>query len=227
MTNIEIVGIEKAITLAMKCKSEDDRPHPKVGAVLIKNNQIICEAYRGEKSPGDHAEYTALIKKCGDIDLSDATLIATLEPCTSRKHDKKPCSQHIVDKGIKKVIVGIIDPNPEIRGKGILFLQEKNVSVEFFSAEYQEKIREINKEFLNSEMKKYKIDLMKEGSETKIVEFNNSEMDNTLEIVQKMNVVENVTGVDAEQMTKGQVKVTQEIKEKAKDIIGAKIKRIG
>ena len=108
--------------------------------------------------------------------------------------------------------MGIIDPNPEIRGKGILFLQEKNVSVEFFSAEYQEKIREINKEFLNSEMKKYKIDLMKEGSETKIVEFNNSEMDNTLEIVQKMNVVENVTGVDAEQMTKGQVKVTQEIK---------------
>ncbi len=133
--------------------------------MIIKNNTIVCESYRGEKNPGDHAEYTALIKKSGDMDLRGATLIATLEPCTTRKPDKKPCCQHIVDKGIKKVIIGMLDPNPDIRGKGELFLNQKEtLIVERFPYEYTKKIMDINKDFINSQMKKYSTDLMKEES---------------------------------------------------------------
>jgi len=163
--DIEIKGIERAIELALSCKPEDERPHPKVGAVIIKNNLIVCESYRGEKNPGDHAEYTALIKKSGGIDLRGATLIATLEPCTTRKPDKKPCCQHIVEKGIKKVIIGMLDPNPEIRGKGEIFLQQKEkLIVDRFPYEYASKIVAINKDFIDSQFKKYSTDLMKEGS---------------------------------------------------------------
>ncbi len=160
--DIETKGIEKAIELALMCKSEDERPRPKVGAVIIKNNVIVCEGYRGEENPGDHAEYTALIKKGKDIDFSGATLITTLEPCTTRKHGKKPCCQHIIDKGIKKVIIGMIDPNPEIRGKGEIFLQQsKKLIVDRFPAEYVNRVISINKDFWNSEMDKYNTDLMK------------------------------------------------------------------
>ena len=161
LQKIEIEGIKRAIELSKNCKPEDGKIHPKVGAVIIKDNQIICEAYRGEIDSGDHAEYTALIKKCGQLDLTGATLIATLEPCTSRKHDKKPCAQHIIEKGIKKVIMGMIDPNNDIRGKGWLYLQSKNVHVELFPYEYHEQVRRLNSEFLDDQCKNYKFDLMK------------------------------------------------------------------
>lgn len=155
-----LTGIKKAIEVAAKCTPEDDRIHPKVGAVVIKGDEIVCTAYRGELSAGVHAEYTALVKKCKDKDLTGATLITTLEPCTSRRHDKKPCALHVIEKGIKKVIIGMLDPNREIRGKGVLYLQARNVQVEFFPSDYQDEVRRLNQEFWNEGLKKYRNDLM-------------------------------------------------------------------
>lgn len=167
--NLILTGITRAIEAAGKCVSEDDKIHPKVGAVIIKEGEIVCEAYRGENKPGDHAEYTALIDKCEGNDLTGATMITTLEPCTSRRHGrdaKKPCALHIIDSGIRKVIIGMPDPNPEIRGKGILYLLNKKVEVELFPSKYQEQARELNRDFWEEQWRKYRIDLMKDlGSE--------------------------------------------------------------
>ena len=108
-------GMKRAIEISRNCKSEPDRISPKVGAVVIKGEEIVLEAYRGETSPGDHAEYVALEKKERDFDLEESILITTLEPCTSRKPTKIPCAKRVVDAGIKSVWIGMLDPNPKIR----------------------------------------------------------------------------------------------------------------
>lgn len=167
--NLELAAIKMAIEASEKCVSKDDKKiHPKVGAAIItKDGHIIC-AYREEKRAGEHAEYTALfdVEKAQKLDLHGATLVTTLEPCTSRKHENKPCALHIADRGIQKVIVGMIDPNPEIRGKGILFLQRKNIKVEFFPNSQHEQVRRLNKDFWDQEWEKYKFDIMKDPAGT-------------------------------------------------------------
>jgi len=153
-------AIDISIREARKCVSEDNKVRPKVAAVVIKNDKIIKSAFRGEMVPGEHAEYTLLMKKCRDLDLEGATLITTLEPCTSRNHPKKPCVNHIIDKGIKKVVIGLIDPNPKIRGKGYIILLNHDIKIEFFNSKQLDEIKGINKDFFQSELKKYMQDMM-------------------------------------------------------------------
>ena len=117
---IIIEGIKKSIEISKNCIDEDEEPHPKVGAVLIKDDKIIETAYRGELAPGDHAEYTLLEKKSSLDEYNDCILITTLEPCTRRSSTKRPCAERIVERGISEVWIGMLDPNYEI--KNIVFL---------------------------------------------------------------------------------------------------------
>ena len=124
-----IKGIEKAIEISLNCKDEDEEIHPKVGAVLIKDGKIVETAYRGEIEPGDHAEFTLLERKCKLTDFRNTILITTLEPCTIRGINKKPCAERIIEKGIKEVWIGINDPNAEISTKDYILLIEKNMFI--------------------------------------------------------------------------------------------------
>ena len=154
-SDIVLLGMKRAIEISKNCVSEEGKISPKVGAIVIKDDQIILEAYRGETSPGDHAEYIAIEIKAKDIDLEDSILITTLEPCTSRGPIKIPCAQRIVDAGINKVWYGIVDPNPKIRGKGELYLTEHGVSVGRFLPSLSKEIKDINTEFWNEQIKNY------------------------------------------------------------------------
>jgi diaminohydroxyphosphoribosylaminopyrimidine deaminase/5-amino-6-(5-phosphoribosylamino)uracil reductase len=151
--------LERAITLAEKSKPEsgknkEKKVHPKVGCVIIKDNQEIASACRNEYGDGDHAESTAL-RKCSQLDLRDAILITTLEPCTIRKHDwlhkeyRISCLELILHFGIKKVIIGILDPNPNICCYGYYKLVKRGVSVEFFPGKLQERILTLNQEYIS------------------------------------------------------------------------------
>ncbi len=163
--SIEISAIKVAIEASKNCASEDGGVKPKVGAAVIKNDEVLCSAYRGEKKPGEHAEYTLLSKikeSYGDIKLDDAILVTTLEPCTTRHLDKNPCAQHVINHRFRKVIIGIIDPNPEIRGKGILILQKHGIFIDLFPGPFAKEVWEINKEFINEEFRKYWKHMMKE-----------------------------------------------------------------
>jgi diaminohydroxyphosphoribosylaminopyrimidine deaminase/5-amino-6-(5-phosphoribosylamino)uracil reductase len=103
-------------------------PNPMVGCILVCDGDIVAEGFH-EVYGGPHAEPNA-IKQVSDEVLKKCTLYVTLEPCA---HFGKtpPCADLIVAKGIKKVVVGSLDPNPLVAGKGIQKLKEAGIEVEY------------------------------------------------------------------------------------------------
>ena len=100
-------------------------PNPMVGAVLVKNGQVIGEGWH-QKYGGPHAERHALANCTADP--RGATLYVTLEPCCH--HGKQPpCTEAILQAGIRRVVVGSGDPNPLVAGKGIAALRANGVEV--------------------------------------------------------------------------------------------------
>ena len=137
----DIEYMQRAIALAKKGAGFVN-PNPMVGCVVVKDNEIIAEGYH-EYYGGLHAERNALTNTAADC--KDATLYVTLEPCCH--HGKTPpCTDIIIEKGIKKVVVGLLDPNPLVAGKGISILQ--NAGIEVVTGVEEDKIKELNKVFL-------------------------------------------------------------------------------
>ncbi|MEQ1597971.1 MAG: bifunctional diaminohydroxyphosphoribosylaminopyrimidine deaminase/5-amino-6-(5-phosphoribosylamino)uracil reductase RibD [Methylotenera sp.] len=99
------------------------QPNPRVGCVIVKDGKIIGEGAH-LKAGEPHAEVFAL-RQAGE-QAKGATLYVTLEPC-SHTGRTPPCSQAIVDARISKVIVAMQDPNPQVSGSGLAFLQSKNI----------------------------------------------------------------------------------------------------
>ena len=121
----------RAITQAEKFKYTA-KPNPVVGAILHNGEEIISEGYH-EKYGDNHAEINAISsaqRYYGDKfkSFNDLTLICTLEPC-SHIGKTGSCAKRIVDVGIKNVVIGSIDPNPKVSGKGIDILRENNINV--------------------------------------------------------------------------------------------------
>jgi pyrimidine deaminase RibD-like protein len=138
-----------AVEEARKSKAEDDRPHPKVGCVVVKDGKVLAKAHRGEFE-ANHAEFAALEQKLKDETLAGCTVYATLEPCTGRNDPKVPCAERLIARRVARVVIGILDPNPEIRGKGVIKLQEAGIAVELFPAELANELLELNRDFIRS-----------------------------------------------------------------------------
>ena len=133
---------------------EDGKVPPKVGAVLLFPNGEYESAYRGELREGDHAEYTLIERKLGNMDLSDCILFTTLEPCVERNPPKSPCCKRTTNARIKKVFVGIEDPDPTVDGKGIKHLRKHSVEVKIFDRDLQQIIENENKTFIKQALER-------------------------------------------------------------------------
>lgn len=101
-------------------------PNPVVGAVIVEGGQMVAHAYHARYG-GPHAE-VIVIDALGRPPQDDAVLYVTMEPCSTVGKTGK-CTDHIVQAGIKHVVVGTIDPNPDHRGKGLDILREAGISV--------------------------------------------------------------------------------------------------
>ena len=82
-----------------------------------------------------------------DQDISGTTLYVTLEPCTKRNLPKSPCANRVASARIKRVVIGMLDPNPDIQGHGVNYLLAHHVKVDFFDVDLNHKIVAANQEF--------------------------------------------------------------------------------
>ncbi len=118
-------------------------PNPLVGCVIVYDNKIIGEGWH-QKSGNDHAEVVAINQVKDKTLLQKSTLYVNLEPC-SFYGKTPPCSNLIINSGIKRVVIGSIDLNPEVNGNGVKFL--KNNGIEVITNILPKKSFKINKRF--------------------------------------------------------------------------------
>ena len=117
--------MRRAIELAEKGEGHVN-PNPLVGAVIVRDGEILAEGYHARY--GDlHAERSAFANL--KTDATGAEMYVTLEPCC-HYGKQPPCTQAIIEHGIRKVYVGSDDPNVLVAGKGIRQLQDAGISVE-------------------------------------------------------------------------------------------------
>ncbi len=101
-------------------------PNPMVGSVLVQRDRILAEGWH-RRYGGPHAEVECLRSVHGEIPR-DAILYVNLEPC-SHTGKTPPCADLLIERGVKKVVIGMKDPFPEVAGKGIERLKTAGVDV--------------------------------------------------------------------------------------------------
>ena len=121
---MDTMYMKKALELAKKGTGQTS-PNPLVGAVVVKNGNIVGTGYH-KKSGEPHAEIIAIER--AEALSRGADLYVNLEPCNHRGRTP-PCTEAIIKAGIKRVFVAIRDPNPLVDGKGIGKLRENGVEV--------------------------------------------------------------------------------------------------
>lgn len=117
--------MKQAISLAQKGLGWTN-PNPMVGAVIVKNGKVIGEGYH-RKYGELHAERDAL-RNCTES-AAGATIYVTLEPCC-HQGKQPPCTEAIIQSGITRVVIGSLDPNPLVSGKGVEILRKHNIQVD-------------------------------------------------------------------------------------------------
>ncbi len=116
-------------------------PNPMVGSVIVRDGNIVAKGYHHYYG-GDHAEVDAL-KKAGSH-AKNAVVYVNLEPC-SHFGKTPPCAEALCRAGVSEVIVGDVDPNPRVAGRGIKILRDSGIKVT--TGVLTEKCRELNKVF--------------------------------------------------------------------------------
>lgn len=125
-------------------------PNPLVGSVIVQENQIVGEGWH-YKAGEPHAEVNAIESASKVSSLKNATIYVSLEPC-SHYGKTPPCADLIIETGIKKVVIGSLDPNPKVAGRGVKKLMEAGCDV--VVGVLEKECDELNKRFFTFHQKK-------------------------------------------------------------------------
>lgn len=114
--------LRQAIRLA---EGRVTHPNPRVGAIIVRNGEVLAEGFH--TGPGTrHAEAAALASALGSVEGS--TAYVTLEPC-SHHGRTPPCADALIEAGVSRVVIGALDPDPLVAGKGIEKLRAAGIEV--------------------------------------------------------------------------------------------------
>jgi len=104
-------------------------PNPLVGALVVRDGCVVAQGYHARY--GDlHAERNAFADaERRGVDCSGATMYVTLEPCCHHGH-QPPCTEAVIAHRIGRVVVGLLDPNPLVAGKGLQLLRDAGIEVD-------------------------------------------------------------------------------------------------
>ncbi|MFP3014182.1 MAG: bifunctional diaminohydroxyphosphoribosylaminopyrimidine deaminase/5-amino-6-(5-phosphoribosylamino)uracil reductase RibD [Arsenophonus sp.] len=141
MTLLDKQFMNRALLLAKQGRFTTSS-NPNVGCVIVRDGKIVGEGFHF-KIGEEHAEIFAL--KMATEKANGATAYITLEPCT---HYGKtpPCVNALINSGIRRVVVAMIDPNPQVSGRGLLKLQQANIEVTH--GLLMDKAEQLNKDFI-------------------------------------------------------------------------------
>jgi diaminohydroxyphosphoribosylaminopyrimidine deaminase / 5-amino-6-(5-phosphoribosylamino)uracil reductase len=142
-TETDRVHLSRAIELAQRGTGAV-KPNPVVGAVVAREDEVLGEGWH-ERFGAAHGEVNA-IEACGLADLGGATLYVSLEPCC---HEGKtpPCTEAILQAGIRRVVVGSDDPTEKASGRGLGILRDEGVEVVIADGELATRARLLNQAF--------------------------------------------------------------------------------
>lgn len=149
MSKQDEIFMQRALQLAGYGKASVS-PNPMVGCVIVLDGKIIGEGWH-QKAGEPHAEVLAIRSVENKDLLKSATVYVTLEPC-AHYGKTPPCAELLVKKQLKKVVIGAIDTNPLVAGKGIEIL--KNAGIEIETGVLEKECLEINKAFFTFMEKK-------------------------------------------------------------------------
>lgn len=121
-------------------------PNPMVGAVIVHNGVIVGEGFHRCYGKG-HAEVNAIASVHDESVLAQSTIYVTLEPC-SHYGKTPPCAKLLIEKGIKRVVVGCLDPFEKVSGRGVEML--RNAGVDVTVGVMEDECRALNKRFFTA-----------------------------------------------------------------------------
>lgn len=144
----DLAFLNRAMSLAQNGEGAVN-PNPLVGALVVRHHEVVAQGYHARY--GDlHAERNAF--KDADarsVDCTGATMYVTLEPCCHHGH-QPPCTEAVIEHKIGRVVVGLLDPNPLVAGKGIVQLRAAGIEVDVIDqdSEMAQKLKLQNRIFL-------------------------------------------------------------------------------
>lgn len=119
--------MQRAIELAQEVSEDAVAPNPRVGAIIVEEGQIVSEGFHPYDG-GPHAERVAL-EKLERPPKDGAEMFVTLEPCSTPGRTGSCCERIIKSGGIRRVVIGCLDPNPAHVGRAIALLESHGIEV--------------------------------------------------------------------------------------------------
>jgi diaminohydroxyphosphoribosylaminopyrimidine deaminase/5-amino-6-(5-phosphoribosylamino)uracil reductase len=120
----------------------------RVGAVVVRDGEVLFTGHKSEDGPGRHAELVALDKAAAaGVDLRGATAFVTLEPCANNVSKRAPCAERLAAAGITTVYIGRYDRMFRVQRQGWKTLTDRDVRCRDFDADFRDELDELNATF--------------------------------------------------------------------------------